>query len=67
LIVVRDDGGGVEDVEQLNLGRGLKNMRKRARLLGGHIKFQNYRDGFTVILRFRNRPDGEQTNSVMAA
>lgn len=67
LIVVRDDGGGVEDVEQLNLGRGLKNMRKRARLLGGHIKFQNYRDGFTVILRFRNRPDGDQTNSVMAA
>jgi hypothetical protein len=37
-------------------------MRKRSRLLGGRIKFQNRGGGFAVILRFRNRsldtPDG---------
>jgi signal transduction histidine kinase len=67
MIVVRDDGGGVDDVDQLNLGRGLKNMRKRARLLGGHIKFQNYKGGFTVMLRFRNRPSEDQRQAVRAA
>jgi len=62
LIVVSDDGGGVADSDLMHLGRGLKNMRKRSRLLGGRIKFQNRGGGFAVILRFRNRsldtPDG---------
>ncbi len=56
LIVVSDDGGGVAESDLLHLGRGLKNMRKRSRLLGGRIKFQNRGGGFAVILRFRNRP-----------
>ena len=55
LIVVSDDGGGVAESDLLHLGRGLKNMRKRSRLLGGRIKFQNRGGGFAVILRFRNR------------
>ena len=67
LIAVRDDGGGVKDMAQLNLGRGLKNMRKRARLLGGQIKFQNYRGGFTVILRFHNRPNDDMQENSRAA
>ena len=56
LIVVGDDGGGVAEGDLMHLGRGLKNMRKRSRLLGGRIKFQNRAGGFAVLLRFRNRP-----------
>ena len=56
LIVVHDDGGGIAQLDQINLGRGLKNMRKRSRLLGGRIKFINSQKGFCVMLRFRNRP-----------
>ena len=56
LIVVGDDGGGVAEGDLMHLGRGLKNMRKRSRLLGGRIKFQNRAGGFAVTLRFRNRP-----------
>ena len=56
LIVVSDDGGGVAESDVMHLGRGLKNMRKRSRLLGGRIKFQNRAGGFAVTLRFRNRP-----------
>ena len=54
LIVVKDDGGGVSDHDLIQFGRGLKNMRKRSRLLGGRIKFQNRDGGFAVILRFQN-------------
>jgi signal transduction histidine kinase len=54
LIVVKDDGGGVAEREFVQFGRGLKNMRKRSRLLGGRIKYQNRDGGFVVILRFRN-------------
>ncbi len=56
LIVVWDNGGGVAEADLLQFGRGLKNMRKRSRLLGGRIKFQNRAGGFAVTLHFRNRP-----------
>ncbi|NDB69301.1 MAG: hypothetical protein EB015_15080 [Methylocystaceae bacterium] len=67
LIFVWDDGGGVGDMDLQNLGRGLKNMRKRTRLLGGRIKFQNYRGGFSVMLRFRNRPTEGEIATIQAA
>jgi signal transduction histidine kinase len=41
-------------IDRMELGRGLKNMRKRARLLAGHIRFLSRNDGFSVMLRFRN-------------
>ena len=54
LIVVRDNGTGLAPAETIKLGRGLMNMRKRARLLSGQIRFLSKEDGFRVMLRFKN-------------
>ncbi len=54
MVVIRDNGEGLAPIDRMELGRGLKNMRKRARLLAGQIRFLSRNDGFTVMLRFRN-------------
>ena len=54
MVVIRDKGEGLAPIDRMELGRGLKNMRKRARLLAGHIRFLSRNDGFSVMLRFRN-------------
>ncbi|NBS00721.1 MAG: hypothetical protein EBS72_00905 [Rhizobiales bacterium] len=54
MVVIRDNGEGLAPIDRMELGRGLKNMRKRARLLAGHIRFLSRNDGFSVMLRFRN-------------
>jgi signal transduction histidine kinase len=54
LVVVRDNGTGLPSADTIKLGRGLMNMRKRARLLSGQIRFLSKTDGFRVMLRFKN-------------
>jgi signal transduction histidine kinase len=54
MVVIRDNGEGLAPIDRMELGRGLKNMRKRARLLAGQIRFLSRQDGFSVMLRFKN-------------
>ncbi len=54
MVVIRDNGEGLAPIDRMELGRGLKNMRKRARLLAGQIRFLSRHDGFSVMLRFKN-------------
>ena len=59
MVVIRDNGEGLAPIDRMELGRGLKNMRKRARLLAGQIRFLSRNDGFSVMLRFRNTATDE--------
>ena len=59
IVVIRDNGEGLAPLDRMELGRGLKNMRKRARLLAGQIRFLSSPNGFSVMLRFRNTATDE--------
>jgi len=47
LIQVKDNGQGIPD--HLEPGYGLRNMRDRARLLGGEVELQNAEGGGTIV------------------
>ena len=47
-VSIRDNGDGVQDIEQIEEGIGLSGMRERFGLLGGGILFHNVADGFEL-------------------
>ena len=49
-IVIVDDGRGLPDLSANTEGHGLKNMRKRAELLGGELELLTPEDGGTCLI-----------------
>jgi signal transduction histidine kinase len=50
LIAIADDGCGIVDAGTAGVGHGLANMRRRARALGGEVRWHDGAPGTTVTL-----------------